>query len=241
MTGCDHVRPAIGAYVLGALAPDEAAEVRRHIEQCPECAAEHEALAPLPALLGTAAGAEAATAEPLPPAFEERLLDAFARDRAASASPVPRRPDRRRFPRLRRRWVAVGAAAAVAAAALVAVIALTGGEEPAPRYNLALHSTGAEPRAQGRGRLESVPGGTELHLWVRGLPRDPAAVYEVLCEAPGWTASAGTFRVSAEGRAYVILNTAARRGEYDSIRVVRRARNANGKMVVRDVLAAKLS
>jgi hypothetical protein len=238
MTACEHMRPALGAYVLGALPADEAAEVRRHIEECPECAAEHGALAPLPGLLEMAGGAEAATADPLPAAFEERLLDAFARDRTAA----PRRKRRRRLPRLRLPWMAAGAGvAALAAAAVIAVLVLTGGEDPAPRYDLTLQSTEAAPGAQARARLDSVSGGTELHLWVRGMPGDPRAIYEVMCEAPGWKASAGTFRVNVSGRAYVVLNTAARRGEYDAIRVIRRARNAEGEIVARDVLTARLS
>jgi hypothetical protein len=48
----------------------------------------------------------------------------------------------------------------------------------------------------------------------------------VLCETEDWSASAGTFRVDADGETYVRLNTAARRGEYDTIRVVRRSADA---------------
>jgi anti-sigma-K factor RskA len=240
MSGCDRMRPTLGAYVLGALDVDEAAEVRRHIADCPDCAAEHDSLAALPELLSVAGGAEAATAEPLPAAFEERLLDAYARDRVAS----PRR--RRRLPRLRNRvrlqWMAAGAAsAALAAAAVIAVVLVIGGEDQAPRYDLTLENTAAAPGARARARLDSVSSGTELHLWVRGMRGNPRAVYEVLCEAPTWTASAGTFRVDVSGRAYVVLNTAARRGEYDSIRVVRRARGPDGEMSRREVLRAKLS
>jgi hypothetical protein len=61
-----------------------------------------------------------------------------------------------------------------------------------------------------------------VHLQVRGLPGNPAAVYEVRCESPDWSASAGTFRTDASGRADVVLATAARQGEYDHLRVVRR-------------------
>jgi hypothetical protein len=57
---------------------------------------------------------------------------------------------------------------------------------------------------------------------VRGLPADRSAVYEVHCDSPAWSASAGTFRVSGDGTAYVELTTAARRGEYRAIRIVRR-------------------
>ena len=41
------------------------------------------------------------------------------------------------------------------------------------------------------------------------------------CERPGWSAGAGTFRADAQGRAYVVLTTAARIGEYERIRIVR--------------------
>ena len=80
-----------------------------------------------------------------------------------------------------------------------------------------------------------------MHLWVKGLPRDPDAVYEVLCDAEMWTASAGTFRTDAEGHAYVVLTTALRKGEYNGIRVVRRWHAADGRLVKRPVLAARVS
>ena len=97
------------------------------------------------------------------------------------------------------------------------------------------------PAATARAGLQSVPGGTVVHLWVRDLPPDPAAVYEVRCEAPGWSASAGTFRVDARGRAYVVLTTAARRGEYDVIKIVSRRRGTDGRVRTAAVLDGRLS
>ena len=38
-------------------------------------------------------------------------------------------------------------------------------------------------------------------MWVKGLPPGGDTVYEVRCERPGWSASAGTFRADARGRA----------------------------------------
>ena len=70
-------------------------------------------------------------------------------------------------------------------------------------------------------------------MWVDGLPREEGAVYEVLCDAEAWTATAGTFRTDEKGRAYAILTTALRRGEYEAIRIVRRGG--------RTVLAARIS
>jgi hypothetical protein len=90
--------------------------------------------------------------------------------------------------------------------------------------------------ASGHAELSGSAGRTTLHLWVRDLPADPDIVYEVRCDAPGWSASAGTFRADTRGRAYVVLTTAARRGEYDAIRVVRRERARDT-----DVLTATLN
>jgi hypothetical protein len=239
MTECHELRQSLGAYVLGALDGDEAAAVQRHLQECPRCAAEREALAPLPGLLSLAGGAEAAVSEPLSPAFEERLLDAYARDHK-----VP--PARRRIARLRPRhwrprWVAVGAATLVAAAAAAFGVTVIGEDEgAAPPYDVAFHSIGA-PGATGRAELIGGGGGTTLHLWVNGLPRDKDAVYEVLCDAEMWTASAGTFRTDAQGHAYVVMTTALRKGEYNAIRIVRRSHQPDGRLVRRDMLAARLS
>jgi hypothetical protein len=238
VTGCDDLRSSLGAYVLGALDVDEAAAVRRHLQDCPDCAAERDALTPLPGLLSLADGAEAAVSEPLSAAFEERLLDAYAREHAVVAPG-------RRIGRLRRwlrpRWLAVGATAVVAAAAAAVGIVVLGGDDgPSRRYDIAFRSVGA-PGASAHANLESGSGGTTVHLWVAGLPRNDDAVYEVLCDAQMWSASAGTFRTSRDGRAYVVLTTALRSGEYDAIRIVRRGHRPDGRLVRRDILTAKLS
>jgi len=227
VTGCDHIRPDIGAYVLGALEPAEEAAVREHLASCSSCAAEHASLAELPRLLALAAPV-GDDGPPAPaPALEERVLDAIAGERP---QPAPR-SRRRRLPRPR---VLVPAGAALAAVVVAVVIALGGGEERAPGFEVALQPVAGRATG-GRAVLASADAGIKMRLWVRGLPRDPGIVYEVLCDAPGWTASAGTFRADSRGRAYVVLNTAARRGEYDAIRVVRRTRTSST-----DVLTASL-
>jgi Putative zinc-finger len=229
------MRASVGAYVLGALDVDEAAAMRRHLEECPECAAERDALTPLPGLLGLAGGAEAAVSEPLSAAFEERLLDAYAREHSA----MPRRSMGRLRRWLRPRWLAVAATAATAAVAVVVGVVVLGGE-PERTYDVEFRNVGA-PGATATANLKSSDSGTTVHLWIRGLPQDDHAVYEVMCDAQMWTASAGTFRTAPDGHAYVVLTTALRRGEYDSIRVVKRGHGADGKLVRRDILTAKLS
>jgi anti-sigma factor RsiW len=218
MTDCEHVRLDLGGYVLGGLEPEEAAAVREHLGSCPRCIAEHARVAELPALLSLAEGLEDAPAPA--PALEERVLDAFAHEHArARPRSAPWSP--RRVAWLRPR-VLVPAGAALAAAAIALVVVLGGsGEQAVPGYPVALHAVAGQA-GSGDARLESVAGGTALHLWVRDLPADPSAVYEVECDAPDWSASAGTFRTDTHGRAYVVLTTAARRGEYDAIRIVRR-------------------
>jgi len=233
---CAHVREQLGAYVLGGLERDEAALVASHLAKCPSCTAEHDALAGLPALLDHAAGLEVT---PPRPALEERVLDAVARERGRR-----RRPHRgRRFVPAR---VRLAAGAAVAGAALGAVgvaLAMGGGPEgpatPAARpiapvrYAVALRGRWG---AWGRAAVEPRSGGTVVHLFVRGLPGDGEAVYEVRCEGGNWSASAGTFRTDSRGRAWAVFSTAARKGEYDRIRVVRRV---HGR--VTDVLRGRIN
>jgi hypothetical protein len=120
----------------------------------------------------------------------------------------------------RRPGLAAGMATAVAAAGVAALV-LAGGDEP-PGYDVTLQAGAAVPRARAWAELRQVSGGTSLHLWVKGLPHDPKAVYEVHCDGPNWSASGGTFRVGPDGAGYAELTTAARRGEYDAIRIVRR-------------------
>jgi len=224
MTSCDEIRHEIGGYVLGALEPAEAAAVRAHIERCPECAEEHAALARLPSLLDLAQGID--TAATPAPSLEERVLDGVARS--------PRTRTRRRrqqflnLPARARRPLALGAVglacAALGAAVAAVVVGRDGGNQPySPSgYQVALTGTAASPGASARAALESVPGGTTVLLWVNGLPGDPDTVYEVLCKHGNtWSASAGTFRVDRDGQASLTLNTAAKRGQYDRIRVVR--------------------
>ena len=207
-----HVRDELGAYVLGALEPSERDAVALHLAHCQECAAEHARLAGLPELLAYADGLEIPAA---PRAVEERVLDQIARERG-EARRARRRPRWRRV-----RMLLAGAVAGAALGAAVTALVLAdedSGEAPAT-YEIALRG---EAGASGRAQLEPGGAGTEVHLWVNGLPPGDDAVYEVLCERPGWTASAGTFRTDESGKAYAVLTTAARIGEYERIRVVRR-------------------
>jgi len=214
-----HVHEDLGAYVLGGLDAVEAERVRAHIAECEACRTEHAELSGLPQLLDLAVVAGSGEDDPLPPAIEERLLDRFARER----------PSQRRERRWRPRVFLGTGSALVGAAAAAAVLVVgfgfeKGVQRSAPQYRLALSpAAGAPAAAKARAALRTVKGGTVLSLWVYNLPNQPGDVYEVLCESSKWSASAGTFRVDPKGNAYVILTTAAKRGQYDSIRVVRKS------------------
>jgi hypothetical protein len=231
-----HVHEDIGAFVLGALDADASKRVREHLASCQECATAHSELAGIPGLLDLAVVTGATEDEPLPPAIEERLLDRFARERVER----PSRPRRWR-PRL-----ALGLSSALAGAA-VAIAALVIGLDfqksagrPESQYRLAFEKVGNAPaNARARAGLRTTESGTVVSLWVYNLPAGD--VYEVFCDAPGWSAAAGTFRVDAKGDAYVVLTTAVKKGQYDRIRLVRREHLASGKVVPSDILTAKLS
>ncbi len=237
---CDDLRALLGGYVLDALEPDETLAVREHLPDCAVCSAEHASLAGLPALLDLAAPL-AAPDEPLSAAFEEALLDRFARDHEPAA-PAPRR---RRLPRVEWTRPRVAVASGLFAAALTfATMAALNDDPPsqppgARSYVVPLQAAAAAPaggRVKASISLYRVRSGTGVHLTASGLPSGPGRVYEMLCEKRGWSASAGTFRADAQGRVEARLTTAARVGEYDSVRVVYRDERGH----TRDVLTGRL-
>ncbi len=144
-----HVHEDIGAYVLGGLDAEAEKRVATHIAECAECAAAHAELAGLPALLDLAVVTGASDEEPLPPAIEERLLDRFARERAAEPS---RSAAGARGSRSRCRASLVGAAAAFALLVFGLDYQKNAGR-PASQYNLALQ--GDRPGAR---RVAPTPG-----------------------------------------------------------------------------------
>ncbi len=57
----EEIKGALGAYALDAVEPSEAESIRRHLDECPGCAAEVAEHHRTAALLGTTAGGEAPT------------------------------------------------------------------------------------------------------------------------------------------------------------------------------------
>jgi anti-sigma factor RsiW len=226
---CEECRSLLGGYVLDALEPEEMDAVRAHVATCAECAREHATLAPLPALLD-AGGSTEPVAETPPAALEDVVLDRFARERP--------RPRTRRL-RLRA-WLSRPVPAAVTAAAAAALVTLavsalldgSGGSE-AHAYGARLHGSAAAPGARAYAKLTTHAAGTQVYLYVHGVPPAPGTAYELWCiGGDGSRVSAGTFRVDARGRARVHLTTAARLGEYERLSVERLSPGQPGQRVM---------
>ena len=143
---CQRAPSFLGAYVLGALDPDEQRDAEQHLADCPACAAELADFRGLTALLDRVP-VEEVTAQPVTPSPE--LFD-----RVAAAAGAQHRP-------VRHRWAVAAAAAAVLAAGGITWAVTAGGDED-PRIATA-----------GSVRMTVVPAerndGTALDVTVDGL------------------------------------------------------------------------
>jgi hypothetical protein len=118
MTNCGHDHED-GAYVLGALSPEDRVAFERHLPTCPECAQSVREMAGLPGLLARVP-VEILDPDQLPMPVPETLLPALVR--------------RVRRSQRRRTWITGGlvAAAATIAIGAVAVSTLGGGDDDPP-------------------------------------------------------------------------------------------------------------
>lgn len=181
--GCREWRERLGAYVLGQLSTDERAATAAHIDGCPACRAEADALAPVAQLLPLADPDHLGTA-PAPPADLG--------DRISSRIAGEKRGARRR--RRQRRGLALGfSTAAAAAAAAVAIVIVGGGSDTgsqAAAQRVAFHSMphGVSISATMRPR----PFGTEIRMDVDGI-RSGTLCRVFLRRPDGTSTPAGSF------------------------------------------------
>ncbi|WP_432878272.1 anti-sigma factor family protein [Kribbella sp. CA-245084] len=122
----EHDRTQLGAYALGALEPDEVAEVDAHLAACAECRAELAELEEMKDFLGEVPPEAFLEG---PPEGGDLLLQRTLREvRESSPEPAPVRvPAKHRAPR---RWLMVAAALVVVGGALGGGVAL--GRSTAP-------------------------------------------------------------------------------------------------------------
>ena len=183
-----HVQDLLGPYVIGALSPEEEAEVREHLDLCETCRSEerdlreaHEYLAEL-----------AATVEQPPPDIKGRVFE--------------------ELPRRRTRYAPLlAAAAAVVAFVALGLFASSG----LPGFlstgtAIALEGTKMAPKAHGKLSLEPDATNTHAELEVKNMPRTKdGEYYELWFGKEGGRISAGTFTVGKDGSEKCAMNVPA--------------------------------
>jgi len=187
----------LGAYVVGALEPDEVESLRRHLATCPVCQAEYEDLRGSADLLSTVPAEAFDAADPLgapaPDAagWERLRARAGLTDRPALPTPAwkpdatPPVPRARARSRARLRWPSRPGASAALSGALVALasVGVFVGVQNAGTSPAAVDTVSAANAATGvSGTVEYRP--TDWGSWVQvtlhGVPRgDNCVMYAV--------------------------------------------------------------
>jgi Putative zinc-finger len=173
---CAGWRGDIGAYVVGALGPVEAARVKRHLRRCAACREDYQDLLPVRDWLGRMDPADGMPARHPP----------------GRPPPGPVRPVRHRS---RRRWLTT--TGAVVAAVAIAVTTAIGAHPAQPGYRAFDRATGVH----GQASLRAAPGGTQIDLTVTGLPAGQPCILVTVSRAGG--AVAGTWTAGSDGTAEI--------------------------------------
>jgi anti-sigma factor RsiW len=182
---CRQWRERIGALLLGQLPEEERFATEAHLDGCPACRAEAQALTPAASLLARA-DPEHLVPAPAPPSR--------VRERIFSLIGAERRAERRRRTRLRLGLAA--AAAASAAAVVVIIIIMPGPDRSAPAETVAFRSL---PRgAFAEATLAPRPWGSEVSVKVYGFRRGTQCQVW-LRRSDGRRVPAGSFRYVYEG------------------------------------------
>ena len=211
--GCEARRDDLAAYAIGALSPDEAAEVERHLHECDACREWVRWLAPAVDVLP--ASVEQRTP---PPRLREELMATVRADTTAAASsasrpgaagPVEGRRDSREGRRGEGRWAglrqgllrpAAGFAALILLIVGIGLGYLLRGDQTTEVQSELVRATPLETSVPVSATLERSGDSATLH--VQQLPRIPDdEVYEVWVQRAGVMEPRNTFVLGRDGRA----------------------------------------
>ena len=185
MSGHPETRDLLGPFVMGGLGPAEARAVEEHLEDCPSCTQEAEALR----LAHEHLVEFAASSETSPPHLKDRAV-----------AGLPRPAPRRAVPP----WPAVAAAVVLVALGLAYGPSLLGSREVVAAT---LEPTGRAPEAGGEVEIVGGDENMEVRLEAWGLPAcEREEYYELWLVEGEERVSAGTFSVGHSGEVEVVLN-----------------------------------
>lgn len=182
----------LGAYVLGALTPQEREVIDAHLSSCPECTAEMDEMTRLPVLLDLLPEAEVVamgTGSARPPAD---LVD-----RVVAAAVAQRRGQRRR-----RFAFASVAAVVLIAGSSAAAVGLSSSGSPAHQKGVVLDATNKTTGTWAQIDVASKQWGASLDLTLTGVPAGEHCRL-VAVGRDGSSEVAGSWEVTYLGKATV--------------------------------------
>lgn len=200
----EHVRPLLGAFVLGHLDDAETTAVRAHLEGCAPCRDEAAELAAVADLLPLADAGRVGRPAEQPREMLGEVLARIEQERGARS-------------KARRRTVTarVGAAAAMLALLIVATLTLRTAEEGGGQV-VAL--TARRPGVTGQAVVHEDPRSTWVELTVSGLPVGETFGVWLEETGTGERSPLGTFTVTP-GELYISLYSTLQRERAGSVGV----------------------
>ncbi len=227
---CSQVQLCLGAYLLGALDPNERVLVDQHVGRCPSCRRELAELAGLPALLSRLTLADVTGQAPgSPPRVQpveqpssqllDRLLNSAAGEQSTAPAPAASRPRHRRLTLVA---AGIAVAAAIAASGTLVAVHFSSRTLPGPV------AAGPNPRMRVvlQASLTPRPWGTAIDAHLSGVaPGEHCQLVAVA--ADGHQEVAGTWQATYEGRADVTGATAISTSALIQLRIL----TGNGRLL----------
>lgn len=187
MSAMDHdlVQESLGAYALGAMPPEELAQIRAHILTCETCMRDADALAEAASSFGITAGSV-----PLPAGFSDRVLQQVRGDGSSPATAARRRTSR---------WTAVlaGTAVLITVVAIATMVTTRSDLNRAEKILAAvLHDEGLDLRGPSGAVGKVTSSGSRTLFAATGMQAAPADHdYQLWLLRDGEPVSAGTFDI----------------------------------------------